>query len=595
VAHSRRATRDRLPLTAPSAIRLGLRANWQQFTLLVIINAFVGGMVGLERAVLPLLAEQEFVIASRTLILSFVISFGVVKALANLFAGRLSDRIGRKHILVAGWLIGVPVPLMIMLAPSWSWVVAANVLLGINQGLCWSTTIIMKIDLVGPSRRGLAMGLNECAGYVALALAALASGYLAATYALRPQPFYLGIVFALAGLLMSVFLVRDSRDHAREEARHLAPPDNQKPSFWRILLLVSWKDRALFATSQAGLVNNLNDGMVWGLFPLMFVASGLALEQVGVLAALYPGVWGIAQIGTGALSDRLGRKGMIVGGMWLQALAILLVVVTNGFASWASAMVLLGLGTALVYPTLLAAISDIGPSRLAGVRCRRLPSVSRRRLRNRGAHGRFARRYGRSAVCHSRGGGTDVRFGSCSARPDVRDTPGEEDRHRPRPSIAHGRSYGMTTSNTDVKALIRELQSEFDETMGIQYDLPQDYLQQPCGHQCARGGSARDLLVHNIFYEKQHTGQVWSIRDQLRLLQGWGNADLSQLLVEYYLARAQLITSLFGLTDDQLELSPPGGGWTVRQTIDHVLSADRSSISALGDEAVSSGQAIAAR
>jgi MFS family permease len=344
---------------APTSIRLGLRANWQQFSLLVVINAFVGGMVGLERAVLPLLAEQDFLIASRTAILSFIVSFGVVKALANLFAGRMSDRIGRKRILVAGWVIGLPVPLMIMLAPSWSWVVAANVLLGINQGLCWSTTVIMKIDLVGPARRGLAMGLNEFAGYVAVSLATLATGYLAATYALRPQPFYLGLVFALAGLLLSAFLVRDSRAHAREEARQLATPNGPRLSFRQILLLVSWKDRALFATSQAGLVNNLNDGMVWGLFPLVFAAGGLALEQVGLLAALYPAMWGIAQLGTGALSDRLGRKGMIVGGMWLQALGMLLVVLANGFTSWAMAMVLLGLGTALVYPTLLAAISDV--------------------------------------------------------------------------------------------------------------------------------------------------------------------------------------------------------------------------------------------
>jgi MFS family permease len=346
--------------SAAPDIRLGLRANWQQFTLLILINAFVGGMVGLERAVLPLLAEHEFHVASRTLILSFIVSFGIVKALANLFAGRMSDRIGRKRILIAGWLIGVPVPLIIMLAPSWSWVVAANMLLGINQGLCWSTTVIMKIDLVGPLRRGLAMGLNEFAGYVAVSLAALASGYLAATYALRPQPFYLGLAFALAGLLLSVLFVRDSQAHARAEAQQLAAsPTTKQPSFSRIFLLVSWKDRALSATSQAGLVNNLNDGMVWGLFPLVFAAAGLALEQVGLLAALYPGVWGVAQLGTGALSDRVGRKGMIVGGMWLQALGILLVVLGSGFGAWAAAMVLLGLGTALVYPTLLAAISDV--------------------------------------------------------------------------------------------------------------------------------------------------------------------------------------------------------------------------------------------
>jgi MFS family permease len=345
--------------TGAHDVRLGLRANWQQFWLLVLINAFVGGMVGLERAIVPLIAEHDFLVASRTAMLAFIVSFGVVKALANLFAGRMSDRIGRKRILVAGWLFGVPVPLLIMFAPAWSWVVAANVLLGINQGLCWSTTVIMKIDLVGPTRRGLAMGLNEFAGYLAVSLAALASGYLAATYALRPQPFILGLAFALAGLVLSTVFVRESLGHARVEARQLASPAAAPPSFGRIFLLVSWKDRALFSTSQAGLVNNLNDGMAWGLFPLVFAAGGLSLEQVGLLAAIYPGVWGIAQLGTGALSDRLGRKGLIVAGMWLQALGILVVLVGSGLAIWASAMVLLGLGTALVYPTLLAAVSDV--------------------------------------------------------------------------------------------------------------------------------------------------------------------------------------------------------------------------------------------
>src|SRR5919199_991075 len=349
-------------MTVPVAqVRLGLRANWQQFWLLVLINAFVGGMVGLERAVLPLLGEHDFGQASRTVILSFIVTFGVVKALANLFAGRMSDRIGRKRILVTGWLVGVPVPFLVIFAPTWAWVVFANVLLGINQGLCWSTTVIMKIDLVGLARRGLAMGLNEFAGYGAVSLAALASGYLAATYALRPQPFYLGVVFALAGLVLSVFLVRDSRAHARQEASLVqgAPPHAGEPSFGEILLLTSWKDRALFSASQAGMVNNLNDGMAWGLFPLYFAAAGLAVEQVGLLAAIYPGVWGIAQLGTGALSDWLGRKGLIVAGMWAQGAAIMLVLVGTGFPVWVTAMALLGLGTALVYPTLLAAISDL--------------------------------------------------------------------------------------------------------------------------------------------------------------------------------------------------------------------------------------------
>ncbi len=352
------------PTARPSAarIRLGLLANWPQFTLLVVVNAFVGGMVGLERAVLPLLAEQEFGLASRTAILSFIVSFGVVKALANLAAGRLSDRVGRKRILVAGWLAGLPVPILIMLAPTWEWVVVANALLGVNQGLCWSTTVIMKIDLAGPARRGLAMGLNEFAGYAAVSLAALASGYLAATYALRPHPFYLGVGFALVGLGLSAFFVRDTQAHAGHEAslhRPAAIEGMARPSFGEIVRLTSWKDPTLFSISHVGLVNNLNDGLAWGLFPLFFAAGGLDVAEIGLLAAIYPGVWGISQLATGALSDRHGRKGLIVGGMWVQAAGILVLVGTRGFLPWAAAMALLGLGTAMVYPTLLAAISDV--------------------------------------------------------------------------------------------------------------------------------------------------------------------------------------------------------------------------------------------
>jgi MFS family permease len=349
------------PSVAAPAIRLGLRENWQQFSLLVLINAFVGGMVGLERTVVPLLAEQDFGLASRTIALSFIVSFGLVKALANLFAGRFSDRIGRKQILIAGWLFGLPVPVIIMLAPSWDWIVLANVLLGINQGLCWSTTIIMKIDLVGPQRRGLAMGLNEASGYLAVAAAALASGFLASRYGLRPEPFYLGIVFALAGLLLSLLFVQESRGHARHEAAlHAgAAPSPATPSFREIFTLASWRDRRLFATSQAGLVNNLNDGMAWGLFPLFFTAGGLRIDQIAILAAIYPAVWGLGQLGTGALSDQIGRKPLITGGMLVQALGIFVIVAGSGFAPWAVGATLLGLGTAMVYPTLLAAIADI--------------------------------------------------------------------------------------------------------------------------------------------------------------------------------------------------------------------------------------------
>ena len=350
-------------------IVLGLRANWRQFTLLVIVNAFVGAMVGLERAVVPLIAEADFGLVSKSAVLSFLISFGVVKALANLFAGRLSDRIGRKRILVAGWLVGLPVPLLIILAPSWSWIVFANVLLGINQGLCWSTTVIMKIDLVGPKQRGLAMGLNEAAGYVAVSLSALTTGYLAATYNLRPVPFYPGLAFALLGLLFSLFLVHETREHARHEAKVPTVPASSfaqgkmgnegNLSFAQILLLTSWKDRALFAVSQAGMVNNLNDGMVWGLVPIFLAGAGLPVDQIATIAATYPGVWGLSQLVTGALSDRLGRKWLIASGMWVQAVGIGLFVVGRGFWVWLAASALLGLGTAMVYPTLLAAVSDV--------------------------------------------------------------------------------------------------------------------------------------------------------------------------------------------------------------------------------------------
>lgn len=358
-----------------AVVQLGLRANWQQFTLLVLINAFVGGMVGLERSIVPLLGRQVFGLASTTAVLSFIMSFGLVKAASNLFAGRLSDRIGRKGVLVVGWLIGLPVPFLIIFAPSWGWVVFANVLLGINQGLCWSTTVIMKIDLVGPARRGLAMGINEAAGYMAVSASAITAGYLAATYGLRPQPFLLSIGFALVGLLLSLLFVRESHGHARQEAAMLATatehregsaqqayPSEQKPaplSFKEIFWLTSWKNKTLFGVSQAGLINNMNDGLAWGLFPLFFAAGGLSLAQIGLLAGIYPAVWGTMQMLTGVLSDQIGRKGMIVGGMLLQGIALGLLPLLHGFGWWALSMGLLGLGTALVYPTLLATIADV--------------------------------------------------------------------------------------------------------------------------------------------------------------------------------------------------------------------------------------------
>jgi MFS family permease len=371
--------------TAP-AIRLGLKENWQQFTLLVLVNGFVGAMVGLERAILPLVAESEFGLASRSAALSFLISFGVVKALANMFAGRLGDRFGRKPILIAGWLFALPVPFLIILAPAWGWVVFANVLLGINQGLCWSTTVIMKIDLVGPKQRGLAMGLNEFAGYVAVSLAALATGYLAASYALRPVPFLPGIGFAAAGLLLSLLFVRETKDFASLEASQVdnqagtataAEPEAEpekgggtgyagetgaagiEPSFAQVFMVTSWGDRSLFSCSQAGLVNNLNDGLVWGLVPLYLAGTGMSVTQIGAVAAIYPGVWGMGQLVTGALSDRWGRKWLIAGGMWVQAAGIGMFVIGGEFLAWAGAAVLLGIGTAMVYPTLLAAVSDV--------------------------------------------------------------------------------------------------------------------------------------------------------------------------------------------------------------------------------------------
>jgi MFS family permease len=343
------------------SLRLGIRANLAQFTLLVIVNAFVGAMVGLERTILPAIAEHDFHLAARTAILSFIVVFGVTKAITNYFAGRLSDAVGRKRVLVAGWLIAVPVPFLLMWAPSWNWVLAANVLLGTSQGLTWSTTVIMKIDLAGPTQRGLAMGLNEFAGYLAVAGSALATGHLAVVYGLRPQPFYLGIAFAAIGLLLAALLVRETHGHAHHEAakRAEAPALSQREVFMR----TSFSDRDLSSVSQAGLVNNLNDGMAWGLFPLFFAAAHMTLAQIGYLAAIYPAVWGIGQLFTGALSDRLGRKWMIATGMWVQAGGIAAIVLSRSFAGFATGGVLIGLGTAMVYPTLLAAIGDVAHPR----------------------------------------------------------------------------------------------------------------------------------------------------------------------------------------------------------------------------------------
>ena len=344
----------------PGAPTLGLRENLAQFSLLVVVNAFVGAMVGMERTILPSIAAQDFHLEANFAILSFIVVFGVSKAGTNYLAGRLSDAVGRKRVLVGGWLVAVPVPLLLMWAPSWGWVLFANVLLGISQGLTWSTTVIMKIDLAGPKNRGLAMGLNEFAGYFAVAGSALATGYIAARWGLRPEPFYLGIAYVVVGLGLSALLVRETQHHVMLESTLAGePPPEGAPSqrevFWRTTVT----DRELSSVTQAGLVNNLNDGMAWGLFPLLFAAAGLGLAEIGWLAALYPAVWGASQLVTGALSDRVGRKWLITGGMIVQAVGIGAVANGSAVPAFIVGQVLLGLGTAMVYPTLLAAIGDV--------------------------------------------------------------------------------------------------------------------------------------------------------------------------------------------------------------------------------------------
>ncbi|MFO7561441.1 MAG: MFS transporter [Enhygromyxa sp.] len=341
-------------------VRLGLRENLGQFTLLVVVNAFVGAMVGMERSILPEIAEQDFELVAKTAVLSFIVVFGVTKAITNYLAGRLSDRFGRKQVLVGGWLVAAPVPFMLMWAPSWTWVLVANALLGVSQGLTWSTTVIMKIDLAGPRRRGLAMGLNEFAGYFAVAGSALATGLVAARYGLRPEPFYLGVAYVALGLLLSTLVVRETRQHAElESTLQVELPFERTPTQREVFWQTSLFDKNLSSVSWAGLVNNLNDGVAWGLFPLVFAAARLDLGQIGTLAAIYPATWGLAQLVTGAWSDRVGRKWLIASGMWVQAIGIGVIVISTGFAGFAAGAVLLGLGTAMVYPTLLAAIGDV--------------------------------------------------------------------------------------------------------------------------------------------------------------------------------------------------------------------------------------------
>ncbi|MCX4585961.1 MFS transporter [Streptomyces sp. NBC_01481] len=349
--------------TATDGIRLGLRANLAQFSLLVAINALVGGMLGQERTVLPLLADDVFHLSAYTSALTYILAFGATKAVTNFFAGTWSDRYGRKPVLIAGWLIALPIPAMLAWGPTWGWIIAANILLGVNQGLTWSTTVIMKIDLVGPERRGLAMGFNEAAGYVAVAATAMATGAIADHAGLRPEPFLLGAAYVVLALGLSTLAVRETRDHARfEAARHVTPVGSEHDgelTTGQIARLTSLSDKALSAASQAGMVNNLNDALAWGIFPLLFAAHGLSIAQIGILAALYPAVWGAGQMLTGWWSDHIGRKHLITAGMLLQAAAIALVGAGTTFGVWATAQVLLGIGTALVYPTLLAVIGDV--------------------------------------------------------------------------------------------------------------------------------------------------------------------------------------------------------------------------------------------
>jgi MFS family permease len=334
-------------------IKLGLRENWRQFTLLVVVNAFVGGMIGLERTIIPQIAEVDFGLAAKTAILSFIVVFGVAKALTNYYTGTLANRFGRKNLLVTGWILALPVPLLLIYAPGWNWIIAANIFLGISQGLTWSSTVVMKIDLVGEKHRGFAMGLNEFAGYIALAAVAFLTGWIASNYGLRPYPFYIGIAVGIVGLLMSWLLIKDTQRHVKLEAVSSITP-LLKNVFWD----TTWKHKDLGSITQAGLVNNLNDGMVWGLFPLLLVSKGFDLHQTGIIVATYPAVWGLGQIYTGKLADKYCKKTLLFIGMFMQGISLLGMIYANSFLGFIVLSTLLGIGTAIVYPTFLAAISD---------------------------------------------------------------------------------------------------------------------------------------------------------------------------------------------------------------------------------------------
>jgi MFS family permease len=334
-------------------IQLGLKENWKQFTLLVIVNAFVGGMIGLERTIIPQIAEADFGLAAKTAILSFIVVFGITKAITNYYTGTLANRFGRKNLLVLGWVFALPVPILLIYAPSWNWIIAANIFLGISQGLTWSSTVVMKIDLVGEKDRGFAMGLNEFAGYVALATVAFFTGWVANHYGLRPYPFYIGIAMVVVGLLISWLFIKDTNKHVQLEATSSNIP-KLKNLFWE----TTWHHKNLGSITQAGLVNNLNDGMVWGLFPLLLVAKGFDLYDTGIIVATYPAVWGIGQLYTGKLADKFCKKTLLFIGMFVQGIALLGMIGANSFLWFIVLSSILGLGTAIVYPTFLAAISD---------------------------------------------------------------------------------------------------------------------------------------------------------------------------------------------------------------------------------------------
>ncbi len=336
-----------------SKIQLGLKENWKQFTLLVIVNAFVGGMIGLERTIIPQIAEVDFGMAAKTAILSFIVVFGITKAITNYYTGTLANRFGRKNLLVTGWLFALPVPILLIYAPNWNWIIAANIFLGVGQGLTWSSTVVMKIDLVGEKDRGFAMGLNEFAGYVALAAIAFLTGWIANNYGLRPYPFYVGIGMAVIGLLLSWIFVKDTRKHVQLEST-----SSNTPKLNRVFWETTWQHKNLGSITQAGLVNNLNDGMVWGLFPLLLTSKGFDLHEIGIIVATYPAVWGLGQLYSGKLADKYCKKTLLFIGMFIQGIALLGMISANSFSWFITLSSILGIGTAIVYPTFLAAISD---------------------------------------------------------------------------------------------------------------------------------------------------------------------------------------------------------------------------------------------